>query len=115
MQGEAVRQKEAKMAAGLKYNPYEQPREFMDDIVGEMKKGFDFHVAEAQRQIKEEVAVRLTELDNGAGLSPMDVRMSCLALFVKENNVDPMNCVANLKHIDALAQYVLTGKKPGEA
>lgn len=99
------------MAMGLKHDPYSQPREFMDDIINEMKEGYNFHVAEAQRQIREEVQARLAEIDASVTPPAQDVRMACVGLVINHLNIASIKDAVS--DADALAQYVLTGKKPG--
>lgn len=72
------------------------------------------------QQQMESLELRICEFVDGRiavshGKTDRDVRMDCLSLFVKEKSLDPMACCALLREIDKLAEYVLTGKKPGEA
>jgi hypothetical protein len=104
------------MAMGLRHDPYSQPREFMDDILGMMKESFSEHVA----GVKQEIAAKLAEVDQAlAAINDVkvqreqSVRMECLKLAAgMEGGVHSDYAAKTAAKLSAL---VLTGKKPGEA
>lgn len=70
-------------------------------------------LASQMARLRSELMDRIVEAVGAVAQPGHDTRLACLTLFVKENNASPTQCVASLAEIDALAQYVLTGKKPG--
>jgi hypothetical protein len=91
-----------------------------------MDLGFDSHrVGDIRRLIEQTVAERLDagmkameerfqHMEERGTVGPQDVRMSCVALVVK-HAAGPTEAEAVVTAADVMTQYVLTGKKPGEA
>lgn len=48
------------MASGLRYDPYSQPKQFMDSIIADMKQVFVERIAD----VKNEVSAKLAEVDS---------------------------------------------------
>jgi hypothetical protein len=102
------------MAMGLRHDPYMQPKEFMDDILGMMKESFSEHVAE----VRQEIAGKLAEVDAAVAAMRSDkareVRLEC-ARIAAEHVPSSAQDIRRIEYAASLAQYVLTGKKPGVA
>lgn len=105
------------MANYLKHDPYREPGLFMNDIVDEMQKAFKERAEKLTLQCADTLAAKVAEVDaviaNKTSASAQDVRMACLHLVFGNPGAYTFVDVGDpADRAEALAQYVLTGKKP---
>jgi hypothetical protein len=104
------------MAQGLRYDPYSQPREFMDDIVGQMRESF----SEKADAISASVTAKLMEVDAAlAAINDVKVereqayRMECLRLAAGMIGGQDPGWAATVA--EKLTTLVLTGRHPARS